>query len=156
MKQIGFTSLILALLALGCSSTETHKYDIQVRNDTDHPITIWLTKDAPPLEAGWRSPEQVAVSAPGHEERIGGMTVPPGKTAYTGELKGEFIEHSYAWLRVYGGQYKTFSELLAVPPKSPQRVDHALEIGKNIVVVREKSGRLNVESEGERVTPQLR
>ena len=146
----------VALMAIGCSSTTTQVYDVQVRNETDKPITIWLTKDAPPAEAGWRAPEDIAVSAPGHEERIGGMVVPPGKTAYTGEVKGKFIQHSFAWLRVYDGQYSSFSDLLAVSPRSMSRVDHALDPGKNLLAVRKTNGKLEVISEGQKVTPTAR
>ncbi len=142
--------LMLACLLLGmvgCSSTETRTYDISVRNSTDHPITIWLTKDGPPAEKGWRSPEEIAISAPGHEERIGGMVVPAGKTAYTEPVKGEFEPGCYAWIRVYDGKYSSFSELLAVSAKSPDRYDYALDVGKNSLVVLERNGRVVVEAD---------
>lgn len=156
MKQILVLLVFAALALAGCTSTHTRVYDIQVRNETDVPITIWLTKDAPPFDAGWRSPEQVALRAPGHDERIGGMVVPPGKTAFTGELKGRFVEHSYAWLRVYEGQYKRFSDLLSVSSKSPLRVDYPLDPGRNLLVVRHAEGRLQVDSEGQLEAPTTR
>ena len=134
-------------LAAGCSTTQKRTYDVSVKNDTGQPITVWLTKDGPPVEKGWRSPEQVAIIAPGYEERIGGMPVPAGKTAYTGPLSGEFEPYTTAWLRVYEGKYQRFSDLLAVSPKSPKRVDQPLDVGKNHIVVREKNGKLFAEWE---------
>ena len=137
----------LLLATVGCSSTEKRLYEVTVKNETDHPITIWMTKDGPPEENGWRSPEQIAIRAPGHEERIAGMVVPAGKTAYRDPVQGEFERGSYAWLRVYDGKYSSFSELLSVSSKSVDRVDFALERGKNTLVVKEKAGRIVVEVE---------
>jgi len=144
--------LLMVFSAIGCSSTRTLTFDVTVRNETEHPITIWLTKDGPPWETAWLAPEHIASRAPGHEERIGGILVPPGKTAYTGEIQGEFAPGSYAWVRVYDGQYRDFSDLLAVGPRSVNRVDHALDEGRNLLVVRRISGRIAVEDEGEGVT----
>ena len=144
--MVGTWALVL-VAGVGCSSTTKRTYDVTVRNETDHPITIWLTKDGAP-EPGWRSPEQIAIAAPGHEERIGGMVVPPGKTAYTDPMTGEFEDRTVAWLRVYDGQYKSFSDLLSVSAKSPLRVDYGLDPGKNILSVKKQDGRMVVESEG--------
>lgn len=141
--------ILTATLLVGCgSSTQKREYDLTVRNATDRTITIWLTKDGPPYEQGWRAPEHIAASAPGHEERISGVVVPAGKTAYTGTIKGEFAYSTAAVLRVYDGQYPVFSDLLAVPPKSPSRIDHVLYEGKNLLVVKRDKGRLVVEDEG--------
>lgn len=137
----------LLLILTGCTYTTTRKYDISVRNETGHPITLWLTKDGPPVEAGWRTPEQVALATLSSDERIGGVVVPAGKTAYTGEVKGEFISTASAWLRIYDGQYKSISMLLAVSPRSRDRVDYALFPGKNQLVVKVVEGKLEVEEE---------
>jgi hypothetical protein len=145
MKQVVLrTILVLAgLLAVGCSSTQKVGFDITVKNDTDRPITIWLTKDGPPAEKGWRSPEQIAMSVPAHEERIAGMLVNPGKTAFTGPITGEFARGSYPFLRIYDGRYDRFSDLLAVS-RGDRRIDQPLDAGKNQFVVRDVKGRLVV------------
>ena len=70
-----------AMLLAGCSSAKEYTFDVSVKNESGRPITLWLTKDGPPMEEGWRSPEQVAMQSPGHEERISGVLVPDGKTA---------------------------------------------------------------------------
>lgn len=155
MKRSHLFLLITALSLLGligCSTTKTLTYDITVRNQTGHPLTLWLTKDGPPSENGWRSPEEVAASAPGHEERIGGIVVPSGKTAYTGQIQGHFQPGSTAWLRIYDGQYKLFSDLLAVSPQSLVRKDYPLDPGKNFLVIKETAGKLDVQSEGLKLT----
>jgi hypothetical protein len=136
-----------AMLTVGCSSTREYAFDITVRNESPGPVTIWLTKEGPPIEQGWRSPEQVAIQAPGHEERIGGVLVPPGKTASTGPIKGKFEPGSSAWLRIYDGKYANFSDLLAVSPKSSKRVDQPLDTGKNRLVVKSLNGKIYVEAD---------
>ena len=139
--------MLAAMMLAGCVTARKYNFDISVKNDTDGPVTIWLTKDGPPEEKGWRSPEQVAITAPAHEERIGGMPVPPGKTAFTGPISGEFDPGTFPWLRIYDGKYASFSDLLAVSKGNPRRVDYALDPGKNNLVVRKKGAGLVVESE---------
>lgn len=148
MKYLG-TMLLWVLGAVflaGCSSAREYTFDVSVKNDSAGPVTIWLTKDGPPLEQGWRSPEQVALRSPGHEERIGGVLVPPGKTASTGPIKGKFEPGTFAWLRIYDGKYESFSDLLAVSPRSSKRVDQPLDPGVNQLVVRSRNGRIHVET----------
>lgn len=145
-----------AMLLVGCSSAKEYTFSISVRNDSGGPVTIWLTKEGPPLEKGWRSPEQVAMQSPGHEERIGGVTVPDGKTASAGPVKGKFEPGSFAWLRVYEGKYASFSDLLAVSPKSMKRVDQPLDPGVNRLAVKSRNGRIYVEAEGPDATQPVR
>lgn len=141
--------LTMLLTMAGCgSSTQKRTFDINVRNATEKTITIWLTKDGPPNEKGWGSPEQIAMAAPGREERISGVVVPPGKTAYTGVVEGKFEYSTAAVLRVYDGQYPEFSDLLAVPVNSPLRSEHVLYEGKNLLVVKRQGGKLVIENEG--------
>jgi hypothetical protein len=151
MKQGLLLAVWLAVVALcvGCSTTETRRYDVTVRNETGRTITLWLTKDGPPEQAVWRSPEQVAMSRSVYDERLGGITLPAGKTAFTQEVKGDFRPESLAWLRVYEGQFKSLSDLLAVSPRSPLRTDFALSPGRSYLVVREGGAKLTVESEGQ-------
>jgi hypothetical protein len=146
MKYVGMMLWVLSvMLTVGCSSTREYSFNITVRNESPGPVTIWLTKEGPPIEQGWRSPEQVAVQAPGHEERISGVLVPPGKTASTGPIKGKFEEGSSAWLRIYDGKYPHFSDLLAVSPKSSKRVDQPLDPGVNRLVVKTRNGTIYAE-----------
>lgn len=144
--------LSLALLAIGCSNTKTFKYDISVQNQTDRPITVWLTKDGAPVEKGWRSPEQLAMTLPAHEERISGLVIPPGKTAESGVVSGKFAPGVSAWLRVYDGKHK-FSELLAMSPGDPDRLDVPLDPGKSTVVVKDIQGKLSAVPTRELPTP---
>lgn len=138
-------ALVLAGVLVGCSSAKKYTFDLSVKNTTNRPITVWLTKVGPPTEREWLSPEQLAAVLPGHDERISGVVVPAGKTAQRGPVTGKFEEGSYAWLRVYDGQYKSLSDLLSVSRLSPKRVDMPLEAGKNDLVARDVNGRLVVE-----------
>jgi hypothetical protein len=115
-------------LAGGCAKTMV--YDVSVKNGGGHPITIWLTKDGPPAEAGWLSPEQLA-SDPGQPgDAVAGVTVPPGKTASTGRIKGDFASGTNAILRIYEGEQK-LADVLAISRGNPNRIDVILPPGKS-------------------------
>lgn len=134
---------LLLLFVIGCSGP-TQTYNVAVRNDLDQPITVWLTKNAPPAESHWLSPEQLATYENPTGERISGVVVPPGKTAETGNQKGHFPAGTEAVLRVYLGKH-TLDELLATGPRSSSRIDVTLSPGRSDLIVREREGRLFVE-----------
>jgi len=116
----------------GCHSYETRSYDISVHNATPSPVTIWLTKNGPPYEDGWWSPEDLAMLSPkqnaAHE--VGGVIVEPGKTAGATNRRGRFEPETNAVLRVYrtGGG---FNELLAISRDDSARTDVTLHPGRN-------------------------
>ena len=69
--MVSFRALIVPLLCVvacccagGCHSYETRAYDVMVRNDSPVPIVVWLTKDGPPYEQAWLSPEDIAIETP--------------------------------------------------------------------------------------------
>lgn len=143
MRTIALLStLLLVLVGLGCSDTKTYNFQVSVQNATTRPITVWLVKEGPPEEQGWRSPEQMAISAPQQEERIGGRVLPPGKTADTGTVTGKFLPGSYAWLRVYDGPTH-LSEILAISRGNPSRLDIPLDPGVSQIVIKDKAGRIS-------------
>jgi hypothetical protein len=139
-------SLILACLCLfpGCKSYEKRVYDVTVQNNASVSVTIWLTKDGPPYEAGWLAPEDIAIESPKQPEKIiGGVVVPQGKSANTGPLKGQFEPQTRAVLRVYAGQL-SFDELLASPSDEKRRIDTTLHPGASNLVVTGGAGRIDV------------
>lgn len=141
--------LVLALVAVGCSSdTKTYSFQVSVKNATNRPITIWLVKEGPPVEQGWRSPEQLAMSLPGHEERISGAVIPPGQSADTGTREGKFAPGAYAWLRVYDGPQR-LSEILAISRGNPVRLDVPLDPGISRIVIKDRAGRITAAQEAE-------
>ena len=152
MRTIALLStLLLALVAVGCSSdTKTYSFQVSVKNATNRPITIWLVKDGPPVEQGWRSPEQLAMSLPGHEERISGAVIPPGKSADTGTREGKFAPGTYAWLRVYDGPQR-LSEILAISRGNPARLDVPLDPGICRIVIKDQAGRIKASQEAQPV-----
>jgi hypothetical protein len=107
---------------------------VSVKNDTNEPITIWLTKDGPPAEEQWLSPEQIAIDPTEAAPKIGGVVVPAGKSASTGRVKGQFYSDVNAVLRVYEGQL-TLAQLLAVSRGSSNRIDQVLPKGSSRWVV---------------------
>lgn len=138
---------MVAFLVGGCAMNQTRTYEVSVKNQLARPITIWLTKDGPPAEAGWKSPEHLSMEVPGQEERIPGIVVPPGKTANTGAVKGQFAPETHGVLRVYGGQL-TFSQILAVSRGSTERLDVVLHPGPNAIVIEQREGRISAAVSG--------
>lgn len=113
---------------------ETRSFDVTVKNASSKPVTIWLCKDGPAWENGWKSPEDLAIEKPTADERINGMIVMPGESMGTGNMKGKFAAETNAILRVYVGQRK-LSELLAMSRGNPDRVDAVLGRGVNSLVI---------------------
>jgi hypothetical protein len=134
MRTLPFL-LGLLLLVGGCTVGRT--YEVSVKNDTNEPITIWLTKDGPPAEQQWLSPEQIAIDPADVPPKIGGVVVPPGKSAGTGAVKGQFYSDVNAVLRVYEGQL-TLAQLLAVSRGSSNRIDQVLPKGASQWIVDDK------------------
>ena len=89
---------LLAGLATGCAG-QTKTFNIVVHNNSSLPVTVWLTKDGPPAEKGWYTPDEFLQSAP--DERSPGVQLPPGKTADTGNVTGTFPQGTHAVLLVY-------------------------------------------------------
>jgi hypothetical protein len=134
-----FSLPLLLLLVVGCESIETRSYDVSLKNDSSKPVTIWLTKNGPKFEEGWKSPEDLAIESPKMNEKIAGVVVQPGKTASTGNVTGHFVPHVDAVLRVYLGQ-KDFNELLATNRESLDRTDVVLKPGVNRILVKDDGG----------------
>ncbi|HVT88586.1 MAG TPA: hypothetical protein VHD56_07025 [Tepidisphaeraceae bacterium] len=121
-------------------------YDVLVKNDSAKPVTIWLTKDGPAWENGWKSPEDLAIESPKMDERISGVIVPPGKTASTGQVSGEFAPSTQAILRVYLGQ-RLIHELLAMDRGTHDRIDVTLKPGSNSLLVTDDGSGIKVEKQ---------
>jgi hypothetical protein len=138
-------TILLALVAtavVGCGP-QSRTYDLSVENRTDRTVTLWLMKDGPPDEEGWRSPEQLAKRSRTEKINYDMASVPPGKTAYTGELKGKFNSGTNAIMRVYEGS-PALATLLSGEDKDRDRVDHILTPGKSKLAVIDRDGKLAV------------
>ena len=85
-------------------------------------MTLFLTKDGPPAEEGWYSPEEL-VKISGAQPRYDLAFVPPGKTGFTDKLAGTFPSGTHAVLRVYPGEKEVY-DLAKTPPD--QRTDFIL------------------------------
>jgi hypothetical protein len=134
---------LLGLVMIGCAKTQT--YDISVKNDTQRPITLWLTKEGGGMPMkGWRSPEDLAINTLADDEKVAGVIVEAGQTASSGNVQGTFERGTYASLRIYGGEQK-FTDLLAISRGSPNRIDYPISPGKTDLVVTDSSGRLAVQ-----------
>jgi hypothetical protein len=139
--------LMFALLLAGChAGYETRTYDVSVRNLSDGPITIWLTKDGAPYEPGWLAPEDLAIESPKQNAKLSGVIVPPDKTADTGVVKGQFESQTHAILRIYAGK-RSFDQLLASTHGDPTRVDYPLHPGRSDLIIEGKQPIVHVKEE---------
>ncbi len=134
----------LAILAccagfVGCARTET--FNITVRNDTKTPLTLALTKDGPPFERVWASPEDLAVESPKADEQHGYVVLPAGREADVPAVEGRFDGGTRGYLRVYRGDLG-ISDMNAISGASPNRIDLLLKPGVNRFVIAESAGRL--------------
>ena len=137
-------ALLLAALT-GCARTE--QFDVSVRNDTRSPLTLALTKDGPPFEPLWASPEDLAIQSPRADEKHGYVVLPPGKEGDV-SLQGKFDSGTRGYLRVYRGDLQ-ISEMNAIHATSPNRLDLPLSPGRNVFVIVQSAGRLAEQRDGE-------
>ncbi len=142
---LAFATCIPGLV--GCES-EKRTYEIVVKNATDRDCLIWLTKDGPPYEPGWKAPEDLAIEQPRETgEMIGGAVIKAGQTLGTDPVTGHFARGTSAILRVYNGTPR-FNELLAIGPGSPDRKHVNLRPGLNSLVIQKEAGGIRVDRSG--------
>ena len=145
-----FACLALLVMTIGCNSTRK-TFDVRVQNQTSQPVTVWLTKDGPPPEVGWYSPEQLGEMPNDTRARYDLAIVPPGKSGYTGKMTGEFPAGTRAVLRIYPGAMELFHILEAAKTGGGQHSDFVLKPGTNkLAVVDQGGGQLAVEPIGGR------
>ncbi len=127
--------LLLSLLmvpVVGCSTTRS--YSVTVKNEYAEPMTLWLTKNGPPMETAWLPPEDLAMMLKFPETaRLKGIVVLPGEQLGA-DVKGTFDPGVSAVLRVYRGR-KTLEELFAIGRDSPNRTDIELPEGASRFVI---------------------
>jgi hypothetical protein len=150
MRISAFTPLILVAAAVGCASTKA-TFEVQVKNESDTPISAGFVKEAPrqvilasgrpAVEEGWAAPEDIAINAPQFTSRHWGTVIAPGKSAVLGPLTGDFPLGLLASLRVYAGDH-TVDELLAFSRSDPDRVDIDVLPGQSAYVIVRKQGKL--------------
>jgi hypothetical protein len=139
IRSIG---IVLILVLVGCAPSRT--YQVQVTNQLSKPVTVWLTKNGPPEERKWWSPEDWAIAQPGDNEQISGVVIPSGKAASTPKISGRFHRGTDAVLRVYIGE-QTISGMAAISRGSPNRIDYTLMPGPNELVITDRGGETRVE-----------
>jgi hypothetical protein len=135
--RLAFLSLLIVLA--GCSRHE--KFDVSVLNHTNGALTLALTKDGPPFERVWASPEDLAIESPKADEKHGYVVLPAGKSADV-SVEGTFDSSTHGYLRVYRGDLQ-ISQMNAINGSSPNRLDIQLRPGVNkFVIGDDREGRL--------------
>src|SRR5688572_21943044 len=127
MKWIA--SLLLAFIVAGCGSGKS--YQVEVKNQTSQPVTLWLLKDGPPKEEGWYSPEELSAMPEETRPRYDLAIVPPGKTGFTGKVSGDFPSGTNAVIRVYEGEKELFHLLQDAEAGVTNRAEQVLKPGMN-------------------------
>jgi hypothetical protein len=151
LRGIGLLAVAALLAAIVTGCTRTEKFDVTVRNSTQSSLTLALTKDGPPFEAVWASPEDLAIQSPGADEKHGYVVLPPGKEGDV-SVEGKFDKGTRGYLRVYRGDLQV-SEMNAIRSDSPNRVDLPLSPGRNVFVIVDTHGRLAEHRDGEASAP---
>ena len=106
-----------------------------------------LTKDGPPPEEGWYSPEQLATMPADLRAAYDLAIVNPGRTATTAKMSGEFPSGTNAVLRVYPGAKELFHIIEDGKAGRERRVDKTLKRGMNRFVATDAGdGTIAVES----------
>lgn len=127
-------SALAGALSVGCATDHKYSFAVSLKNESHEPVTVWLTKNGPPEEPEWLSPEALSNSRAASIGAINGVVIPPGKTAEMPPLAGRFAPDTLAILRVYAGQL-TLDQMLATPPDGKLRVDVPLREGMNHLAV---------------------
>jgi hypothetical protein len=100
MTRMKWSLLPLAIFfCIGCAAGTKRTYDVVVHNRSEVPVMVWLTKDGPPVENGWYSPDQFLETSP--DTPSPGVQLPAGKTADTGNVSGTFPKGTNAILLVF-------------------------------------------------------
>jgi len=144
---LSVAALSATVAAIGCSSTTTATFSVNLHNASTQPVTAWMTKNGGPDESAWLAPEQLSGSIAATTDRISGVTIPPGRTGELPSITGKFDADAFAVLRVYAGKVD-FDQMLATGSDSRLRVDVPLREGRNDLVVT-PSPKLTVERVGE-------
>lgn len=137
MRLMPLLLVLVALLVIGCAGAPKRTFNVVVHNHADVPIMVWLTKDGPPVEQGWYTPEEFLKTSP--DTPSPGVQLPAGKTADTGNVTGTFPSGTNAILLVF----RSGTEADRHGPSQPLSVK--LQPGKNDLGVNtDQSGRLFV------------
>ncbi len=140
--KISLLALPLLLTAIGCESGEKRVYEIAVKNNSSHPITVGPVKTGPTFEPDWASPSEVAINTPKNPEQMWGVILQPGKTAST-IMKGQFAQDSQAFILIYQGNL-TLSDILAITKDSPARCDWRLTHSRTTLIVSDRGEFIDV------------
>ncbi len=147
MKLIHFRLIVFVsplLLLVGCAAP-TYTFQVAVKNETSQPLTLWLTKDGPPSEPAWISPEELSQSTYYDVAPISAVVLNPGDARIAEPTSGKFPAGVHAILRIYDGNLK-FSQILATGRDSMLRIDQTLQHeGLNQFVVHNVDGKLHVD-----------
>src|SRR5262245_49640716 len=103
MQNVKLCLVLLLLFLPACTAARKQSFEISVKNETGHALSLGLVKNGPPSEDGWIAPHEVAMMAPQLADRHWGWVLNPGEAKTFGPYTGHFDPGTHAILRVYGG-----------------------------------------------------
>lgn len=136
--MLSLLAVTVAAGFVGCAGSTRKTFDVVVHNRSNLAVMVWLTKDGPPVENGWYTPEEFVKTSP--DTPSPGVQLPAGKTADTGKVSGAFPSGTNAVLLVFR------SGPSADLPGGSEPLSVTLQPGRNeLSVSTDASGKLVVE-----------
>jgi len=137
LRLFSATMLIAAVASFaGCApAAQERTYSIYVTNQLPQKITVFLTKNGPPIEDQWMTPGQWAAGPISEDSQIANFAVvKPGEMVGIQKVTGHFDEHTDAVLQVYEATGR-IDDLAAMELDDPRRADYVLSPGRNDLIV---------------------
>jgi len=139
--------LVAAAVFAGCApATQERTYSIYVTNKLSQKITVFLTKNGPPVEDQWLSPAQWAAGPISEDNKIlNCAVVDPGEMVGIQKATGHFEGSTEAVLQIYEATGR-IADLAAIELDDPRRVDYVLNPGRNDLIVLPDGDGIRVET----------
>lgn len=136
LLQILLAALLICL-ATGCGARSAD-IGVQVRNEADAPVALWMTKEGTPVERNWLSPGQIVMFYSPDDitaMREPALVLPPGETGTIGPRRGKFATGAEPVLYVYPAD-TTVQQKAATDRRSGLMDQISLGAGTNFIIVR--------------------
>ncbi|MDP9174185.1 MAG: hypothetical protein M3O30_10015 [Planctomycetota bacterium] len=153
MRVMNRTIALLGIAALLLGVTGCHSgvksYDVIVTNRLSEPVTVWLTENEQPYDAGFASPEEIAMTK-SLDAPLEGRVIAAGMTGET-KKTAEISKNNQPVLRIYRADH--LAAILALSVANPGRMDMPLMPGITDIDVLLKDDQLIIQNHAPRPEP---